>query len=212
MAYSVRLFVKSSLIPESYSFFLTFCSPFDPFIKFNLFECTYTYVIITVTVITQPDNTTVCEGGTAVFTCTMNITNATINTMDAKWWRIRTDLNNDSVDVPVSTHALPRLNINNSISQNTLTSVLMITNVKSSHIGPYWCVLMITNELTMASNMAFLNIVPNGSTLVCMLHACIMYICKYVYIHIRIYICMYVCMYVVGLDNISIIIIATVQY
>ena len=122
----------------------------------------YTYVIITVTVITQPDNATVCEGGTAVFTCTINITNATIDTMDAKWWRIRTDLNNDSVDVPVSTHALPRLNINNSISQNTLTSTLMITDVRSTDIGPYWCVLMITNELTMASNMAFLNIVPNG--------------------------------------------------
>ena len=59
----------------------------------------------------------------------------------------------------------------------TLTSVLMITDVRSIDIGPYWCVLMITDELTMESNIAFLNIVPNGMYN-CM-HACT-YACSYI--------------------------------
>ena len=118
------------------------------------------YVRITVTVITQPVNTTVCEGGTAVFTCEMDILNVNVSLMDdVKWWRIRTDQN--SGNIIVNTQALERFNITNSISQGTLTSALMITNVRSIDIGPYWCVLMINNESTMASNMAFLNI-TNG--------------------------------------------------
>ena len=116
--------------------------------------------------IIQPDNTTVCKGGsinpTAVFTCEMEILNVNVSLVDVKWWRIRNDLNGGSVNITVNTQALARLNVNNSISQGTLTSVLMITNVRSTDIGPYWCVLMITNELVMASNMAFLNI-PNGT-------------------------------------------------
>ena len=39
---------------------------------------------ITVTVIDQPDNVTVCVGGTVVFTCVMNITNVNISEGDVK--------------------------------------------------------------------------------------------------------------------------------
>ena len=123
--------------------------------------------------ITQPDNTTVCEGGTAVFTCEMDILNVNVSLVDVKWWRIRTD--QPSINIPVNTHGLVRFSVNNSISQDTLTSALMITNVRSTDIGSYWFVLMINNELMMASNMAFLNIVPNGMY-VCMLHACMHYV------------------------------------
>ena len=107
-----------------------------------------------VAVITQPDNTTVCEGGTAVFTCEMDSLNVDVSLVDVKWWRTREDQN---LNVTVNTQGLRRLNVNNSISEGTLTSTLMITDVRSNHIGPYWCVLM-SNELTVASNMAFLNI------------------------------------------------------
>ena len=41
--------------------------------------------------IDQPDNVTVCEGGTALFTCVMNITNVNISEGDIKWWRARID-------------------------------------------------------------------------------------------------------------------------
>ena len=128
----------------------------------------YTYIIITVTVITQPDNTTVCEGGTAVFTCEMDILNVNVSPVDVKWRRRRIY---QAVNVTVNTQGLPRLNVNNSISQGTLTiaSVLMITDVRSTDIGPYWCVLMINNELIAASNMAFLNIGMYG-------YKCMMYI------------------------------------
>ena len=129
--------------------------------KLMSFYCKFYYVV---TVITQPNNTTICEGGTAVFTCVMDILNVSVSLADVKWWRTRTDLglNRYSVNVIISTQGLARLSLNNNISQDTLTSALMITNVRSSDIGPYWCVLMITNESMMASNIAFLNIAPNG--------------------------------------------------
>ena len=117
--------------------------------------------------ITQPDNATVCKGGAANFTCVMNITNVS-ESIDVKWWRRRIDQN--SGNVPIVTQGVTRLNVINSISNNNdkLTSVLMITDVRVTDIGPYWCAVMITNELTMESNRAFLNITPNG-----------MYIIKY---------------------------------
>ena len=116
--------------------------------------------------ITQPDNATVCEGGAADFTCVINITNVS-ESIGVKWWRIRKDQN--SGNVSIGTQGITRHNVINNINNinDILTSVLMITDVRTTDIGPYWCVL-ITNELTIASNMAFLNIAPNG-----------MYIIKY---------------------------------
>ena len=114
---------------------------------------------ITVTVITQPDNATVCEGGTAHFTCVMNITNVS-ESIDVKWWRIRKDQN--SGNVLIGTQGVTRFGVNKSTSQDTLTSALVITDVRTTDIGPYWCVVMINDELTMASNMAFFNIIQNG--------------------------------------------------
>ena len=84
----------------------------------------YKFILYAVTVITQPDNITICdrhEGGTAVFTCAMymDILNVNKSLADVKWWRIRTDLTNDSVNVTINTYALARLSVNNSISQDT---------------------------------------------------------------------------------------------
>ena len=117
-------------------------------------------LIYVVTVITQPDNITVCEGGTAVFTCEMDSLNVNVSLVDAKWWRTREDQN--LVNFTINTYALARLNVNNSISQGALTSALIITDVRSTDIGSYWCVLKITDELVISSNMAFLNI-SNGT-------------------------------------------------
>lgn len=111
--------------------------------------------------ITQPNNATVCEGGTAVFICQMGSLDTTMSTVDAKWERIRTDLANDSVNITINTQGVVRIRVINSNNhQGTLTSALKIDNVRASDMGPYWCVL-ITGELTIASNVAFLNI-SNG--------------------------------------------------
>ena len=106
--------------------------------------------------IAHPDNSTVCNGGTAIFTCIIDILNVSINTRDIKWQRIREDHN---TTVMIS-HGVRRFNVVNNISEGTLTSVVMITNVRSTDMGPYWLELKITNE-SMTSDTGFLN-VPNG--------------------------------------------------
>ena len=125
----------------------------------TLHECLLIYVV---TVITQPASTTACVGGTTVFTCVMNIPNVNISILDITWWRIRNDIDSD-VHFGIISKAVRRLNVNNSINQGVLTSAFMITNVRSIDVGPYFFVLMIPNKFTMASNMAFLNIVTSGT-------------------------------------------------
>ena len=128
---------------------------------------------ITVTVITQPDNTTVCGGGTAVFTCVIDILNVNISIEDIRWWRKRED-NNATIQLRLPS-IIKRYNITNIISEHRLTSVLMITDVRLADLGLYWLGLTINkNKLC---NNAFLSVLPNG-----------MYIYTYVYS-----MCIYVC-------------------
>ena len=116
--------------------------------------------IITVTVITQPHNTTGCVRGTAMFTCVMNVT-VNISTDNIKWWRIRID--NGSPPEEIKTQGNNVFSITNSISGRMLTSVLMITGLRSAHVGPYWLKVA---DGTQMSDMAFLSIIPSG-TYVC---------------------------------------------
>ena len=106
--------------------------------------------------ITQPDNTTVCEGGTAVFTCVMDILNVNISIEDIRWWRKRDD--NNMTRMLSST--VTRYNITNIISEHRLASVLMIINVRLADLGPYW--LGLTAKENRLCNNAFLSIAPNG--------------------------------------------------
>ena len=114
-----------------------------------------TYVIVTV--ITQPVNTTACEGGTAIFTCIVDIHNTSIVTKTTQWWRTRIDVN---FPLPIKiAFTASRHNTVNSINGHRLTSLLMITNVKLTHRGPYWLKL---NESRNLSDVAYLSVTPNG--------------------------------------------------
>ena len=107
--------------------------------------------------ITQPDNTTACEGGTAIFTCIVDIHNASIDTRDTNWWRTRIG-QNPSTPIKMPFTASGHHTVN-SINGYRLTSLLMITNVKLTHIGPYWLQL---NESRNLSDVVYLSVTPNG--------------------------------------------------
>ena len=83
------------------------------------------------TVISEPDDVTVCEGRQAVFTCVLS---TTINSSDVKWYRFIKDtsttemVDQDGTDIHYVTHH----------NGNTLTSQLYITNAVKSHTGYYW--------------------------------------------------------------------------
>ena len=85
---------------------------------------------ISITVISEPDDVTVCEGEGegAVFTCVLNS-----NIGDIQWYRFIKDtgttemLDSDSKNIAV---------INN--TGNTLNSSLTITNAIKSYTGYYW--------------------------------------------------------------------------
>ena len=128
----------------------------------------YTYILcITVIVITQPYNTTVCEGGTAVFTCVMDIRNFGINTVDIRWWRIRKDLYNyDSLPLLI-TQNIRRFIVTSVISEYRIKSVLTITDIMLAHIGPYWPGLSDAKELC---DMGFLSIVLGSYVHICIIH------------------------------------------
>ena len=87
--------------------------------------------------ITQPASTTACVGGTAMFTCVMNIPNVNISILDITWWRTRNDIDSD-VHFRIIPKAIRRLNVNNRINQGILTSAFMITDVRSIDVGPYF--------------------------------------------------------------------------
>ena len=128
-------------------------------------------IITTVTVITQPDNTTACAGDTVMFACVINTSSVNISTEDISWWRIRRDHNNNSIRDPlmISQHGIQRIRINKTNNGEDITSVLTITNVRSSDAGPYWLRLMDTKNTA----VAFLSIIPDG-----------------MYIYVIVYICM----------------------
>ena len=120
--------------------------------------------------ITQPENTTVCEGGIAVFTCVVDFRNISmVDIENINWWRTRLDYNSPT-NVVIPRHARG-IDIMNSISGNRLTSVLMITSVKLVHMGPY---LLRFSQDENLSIKAFLIVTSNGMYM--LVHNCIRYI------------------------------------
>ena len=105
--------------------------------------------------ITQPHNITGCMGGTAVFTCVMRLNNVRINTDNIAWWRRRIDQNSETQPIKENN----KFNITNNINEKILTSVLVITGLRSGLEGPYW--LGMANS-TRWSDVAFLSILLNG--------------------------------------------------
>ena len=83
------------------------------------------------TVISEPDDVTVCEGRQAVFTCVLN---TTINSSDVQWYRFIKDTSTTEM---VDQYGTDIHNVTHH-SGNTLTSQLTITSARNSHTGYYW--------------------------------------------------------------------------
>ena len=104
-----------------------------------------------------------------MFTCVMNTTvNISIDSIN--WWRIRIDIGY-SLPLQIRTRSNNIFSIASNISGGILTSVLMITGLRSALIGPYW--VEVANG-TQLSDMAFLSIVASGT------YVCIYVQCMYV--------------------------------
>ena len=86
------------------------------------------------TVISEPDDVSVCEGKNVVFTCVLNATNNNINSDDVQWYRLVKDTGiTEMVDQQDS-----NIHFTTSTINNTLTSQLTITSASKSHTGYYW--------------------------------------------------------------------------
>ena len=85
-------------------------------------------ILFLTTVISGPDDVTVCEGGSTTLTCVLGATGATV-----EWYRFIKN-----------TGAIQRIRQNvqditfTTSNGNTTNSVLTINNVKESHTGYYW--------------------------------------------------------------------------
>ena len=90
--------------------------------------------LLSITVISKPDDVTVCEGEEAVFTCVLNTTNKNINRSDVQWYRLVKDTGiTEMVDQQGS-----NIHFNTSTINNTMNSQLTITSASKSHTGYYW--------------------------------------------------------------------------
>ena len=89
------------------------------------------YVNISTTVISQPDDVTICEGEGAVFTCVLN---SNISSDDVQWYRFIKDTST-AVMVEEDKGNFDYLVHTNG---NTTSSSLIITNAAKSYTGYFW--------------------------------------------------------------------------
>ena len=82
----------------------------------------------TVTVISQPDDDTICEGEGAVFTCVLN---SNIRSDDVQWYRF---IKNTNTTVMVD----PNGENINFLTHTNGSSSLTITNATKSYTGYFW--------------------------------------------------------------------------
>ena len=90
-------------------------------------------MFISTTVISQPNDVTVCEGKEAVFTCVLNTTGVIVHNGIVQWKKFIPDTNDaEKLDPQHS-------NISFTISDNNIfTTNLTITNMIKSYAGYYW--------------------------------------------------------------------------
>ena len=89
----------------------------------------YTYLCITV--ISEPDDVTVCEGESTTFTCVLD---SSISSDDVQWYRLLKDTGTTEMIDPQDSN----IHFTTSTINNTLTSNLTITNAIKSYTGYYW--------------------------------------------------------------------------
>ena len=86
--------------------------------------------VCSTTVISRPDDVTVCEGGSASFTCVLN-RNIEDN---VQWYRL---INDTSTTERVEHHESDT-NVVSVSNQNNFTTTLTIANAIRSYTGYYW--------------------------------------------------------------------------
>ena len=82
------------------------------------------------TVLIEPDDINICEGGSTTFTCVLD---SSISSDDVQWYRLIMDTSttervNQSSNIKFTTSTI----------NNTVNSSLTITNTTKSYTGDYW--------------------------------------------------------------------------
>ena len=91
----------------------------------------YWYYKIFITVISEPDDVTVCKGRSTTFTCVLD---SSISSGDVQWYRLLKDTGTTVMVDPQDSN----IHLTTSTINNTLTSNLIITNAIKSYTGYYW--------------------------------------------------------------------------
>ena len=89
--------------------------------------------ILGTTVISEPDDVTICEGDRAVFTCVLN---SNIRSDDVQWYRFIKDTSTTEMVDPGGDN----INFITDTNGNTTSSSLTITNTLISFTGFFWVV------------------------------------------------------------------------
>ena len=82
-------------------------------------------------VISEPDDVTICEGGSTIFTCVLD---SSISSDDVQWYRLIMDTSTTVMVDPQDSN----IQFTTSTTNNTSTSSLTITNAVKSYTGYYW--------------------------------------------------------------------------
>ena len=128
------------------------------------------------TVISEPGDVTVCEGGSTILSCVLN---GSITSDDVEWYRLVNGTNtaqrvsyvgDDFIEVPIP-------------GQNSFTTRVYVFNARKSYTGYYWVRVLsddvCNTSFTVVTGMFGLN--------------CYTYICVIVYntVHTYIHVCIY---------------------
>ena len=96
--------------------------------------CSYIHIYISATVISGPDDVTVCEGRSTTFTCVLDRNYRNISSDDVLWYRVIMGM---STAEPVGQQG-SNIHFTTSTTNNTLTTTLTITNAIKSYTGDYF--------------------------------------------------------------------------
>ena len=91
------------------------------------YNSTYKIMLMSTTVISNPDDVTICKGREAVFICVLN---GSISSDDVQWYRFIKDMGTTEVVYPNAE--------NTDITTGNTSSSLTITDAVKSHTGYYW--------------------------------------------------------------------------
>ena len=94
--------------------------------------CAFVYIYCTV--ISEPDDVTICKGKSTTFTCVLDITDTNMSSDDVQWYRLIMDTITTIMVDPQGSN----IHFTTSTTNNALTSSLTITNAVKSYTGYYW--------------------------------------------------------------------------